>query len=95
MVKKESASKTVLEIKKASEKGMVLMGLKEAIKALNEGKAQKIFYAMNLKDEGKEDLISRCTLLNVELEELDIKNIDLGVVIKKPFSVGVVTIIKD
>lgn len=95
MAKKVSSDSTTLEIKRAAENKKIKIGFKEALKTVQEGTANKVFYATNLNTDRRDELVSKCSLAKVPCSELKFSNVDMGTSIKKPFSVAVVTLLKE
>lgn len=82
------------EIKKAIENKMAVMGTKETIKKLKQGKVQKVYVSSNCPGEIKEDLKHLCNVGKVEIIDLVLPNTELGIACKKPFSISVVSVIR-
>ncbi|RDD52691.1 50S ribosomal protein L30 [Nanoarchaeota archaeon NZ13-N] len=83
----------VNEIKSYSEDKIVL-GSKRTIKYLKLGKISKVYVANNVPEEVLEDLKYYASLSNIEVKETNLSNVEIGIVLKKPFKVSVIGILK-
>lgn len=77
------------DIKKlvASEKAII--GTKMTLKALKSGKLVRIYLAKNVSEETKNDIDAYSKISKIELVELPVKNDELGVICRKPYSISV------
>jgi len=78
---------SVDEIKKLLKTENLVIGADKTIKALRNNELVKVFLASNAPEELIKDIEHYASIVNVELEKLDIPNDELGVVCKKPFSI--------
>jgi len=72
----------------------IVIGSRRTIKYLKLGKIKKVFMAKNVPEDIKKDIEYYSLLSGAEVEMLNITNEDLGAVLKKPFRVAVVSILK-
>jgi len=82
----------IQEIKKALEKKVLVIGTNETLTLLRKNQLKKVFYTKNTRKEIKDDLQHFCSLNEVDCNEVDMFNDELGVICKKPFSISVVAI---
>lgn len=82
----------IQEIKKALEKNELVIGTNETLNLLRKNQIKKVFFTKNAPTDVKSDMKHFCELNDVECNELDMFNDELGVVCKKPFSISVVAI---
>ena len=78
------------EIKKLLKTDKLIMGKEETIKALKTGSVTKVFLAENCDASIKDDVDYYAGLANVTVEQLEMKNDELGDYCKKPFSISVI-----
>lgn len=76
-------------------KEKIVLGSKRTIKYLKLGKISKVFLSKNAPEEIREDIKYYSKLGNIEVEELELNNEELGAILKKPFKVSVLSILKD
>ena len=67
-----------------------IFGAERTMKLLKKDKLKAVFLASNTKEDLKEDFGHYAKIGNVELVELDMKNKEVGIYCRKPFSVSVV-----
>ena len=82
------------ELKKYIKTDKLLLGTKQSIKAIRAEKVNQVFLANNCPQMVKEDVKRYAEMVNIPVEELDIACDDLGALVKKPFLVSVVSILK-
>ncbi|MEM4841533.1 MAG: 50S ribosomal protein L30, partial [Nanopusillaceae archaeon] len=58
------------------------------------GKISKVYIASNTPKEIVEDIEYYSKLSNIEIKKLDLTNEELRVILKKPFKISVVSILK-
>lgn len=76
-------------------KEKIVIGSKRTIKYLKLGKIEKVFISKNAPEDFKKDIIYYAKLGNVEVEELNYTNEEVGNLLKKPFKVSVISILKN
>lgn len=86
---------TLAEIKKMLKSGSLVIGTERTIKALKLGKAQKVLMSSNCPANVEKDISYYAGLSGTEFQKLDYPNDELGVLCKKPFSVSVLSMLKD
>ncbi len=91
---KKQVDEKVQEVKVAADSGRALFGIKETLKALNEGKIEKVFLAKNTPQDLQEDLEHYCKVAGVEIIMLEQDNEEIGVLVKKNFFVSVIGLAK-
>lgn len=79
---------TTLDLALKSKK--IVFGAEKTMKLLKKDKLKVVFLANNTKEDLKEDFKYYTKINNIELVELDMKNKEVGIYCKKPFSVSVV-----
>lgn len=77
------------ELKSALEKGKVVIGTKESLKAAGAGKIKTLVYAANCPSTIRERLKSVASVHKVEIEQFDGNSVELGTMCGKPFAVSV------
>ena len=81
----------VEDLKQALKEKEMVLGTKETIKGLKQGKLSKVFLASNCPNHVKEDIKHYAKLANAEVEELKIPDDEVGLLCKKQFSVSVLS----
>ena len=92
---KQIISKDITEIKKALETGNIIIGTKRTIKNIKRGITTKVFLASNCNEDVKKEIQSYCSINKVEIVELSAPNDELGIICKKPYSISVLSLIKE
>ena len=87
--------KALDDIRKLLKSKKLIVGTERTMKGLKTGKVARVFYAVNCPKDVKSDLEHYCKLGDVEQVALEIDNVELGVVCKKPFSISVISIALD
>ena len=82
------------EIKKAEAEGTLVVGTKETMKAIRNGKAARVFLAKNCPDAVRKDVEHYAKLSGFSVESVEYSNEDIGMVCKKPYSISVVCVLK-
>jgi len=77
------------------EKNRVILGTNMTIKMIKNGKVEKVFLAKNAPEEIKRDILYYSKLGNFEVEELNYTNEEIGIILKKPFKISVISILKN
>ena len=72
----------------------VVFGADRTIKLLKNNKLSKIFIANNCADDIKNEIEHYAKIANVEVNELDMKNNEVGIFCKKTFFISVVSVEK-
>ena len=85
---------SLAELKKQVGNKKLIAGTKRALKELKMGNVKTIFLASNCPKETKSEIETNARLNKTEVSQLDVNNEDLGVVIKKPFPVSIVFLLK-
>jgi|FLOH01.1.fsa_nt_gi ribosomal protein L30E len=86
---------TIDELKKLVGSEKLLLGTKEVLKNLKNNKITKIYLSSNCNEETVSDINHYSEILkNVELETLNMKNEEIGVLFKKSFSISVIGILR-
>ena len=85
---------TVAEVKKLVGNKKLIIGTDRTLTALRKDEVKKVFMASNCPKGVRSDVEHYAKLTNVEVALLDIPNDELGVVVKKPFSVSVIALLK-
>jgi len=62
---------------------------------IKRGKVEKIFLAKNVPENIKKDIEYYQKLGNFEVEVLDYSNEEVGLLLKKPFKISVISILKN
>jgi len=83
----------VREIQTAVKTGKVVMGYRESLKAVVNGKAKLVLVASNAPSDIKRDLTKHCKLSGTPLLEFPGTLWDLGAVCNKPFMISVLTVL--
>ncbi|MBI1971704.1 MAG: 50S ribosomal protein L30e [Candidatus Aenigmarchaeota archaeon] len=77
------------ELKTALEKGKVIMGEKESVRAAGAGKVKTLVYAANCPVTTREKLKLIATAHKIVIEQFDGNSVELGTMCGKPFAVSV------
>ena len=85
---------TVTEIKENLKNKRIILGTDLTIKQLKRGNLVKVFVSSNCPSRIKEDVTHYSKLGSSAVESLDIPNVELGTICKKPYSVSVVGLLK-
>jgi len=80
----------IKDIKKILVDKSLVIGSKRTLKKLKVGKIKMVFLAKNTAEKIKKDILN-CAK-NVEVNELEITNEELGMLCKKPYKISVVSI---
>lgn len=79
---------SVEEIKKLLKTQELVLGADETMKALKNNEIVKVFLAGNAPENLVGDVEYYSSIAKIEVEKLDIPNDELGVIVKKPFSIA-------
>jgi large subunit ribosomal protein L30e len=85
---------SLAELKKQVGNKKLIAGTSRAIKELKKGNVKIIFLSSNCPKEIKSELEINAKMEKAEVSSLGINSEELGVIIKKPFSVSVVSLLK-
>lgn len=92
MPKKKTFSLT--EFKKLLKSKSVIMGTGRTIKDLKKGNIDKVFLSSNCPESVEKDLNYYASLSKTDVVKLQYPNDELGVICKKPFSISVLSLLK-
>jgi len=79
---------------KSYPKEKMIIGSRRTIKYLKLGKISKVYLASNVPEDILEDIAYYAKLVNVEVKKTDLSNVELGILLKKPFKISVIGILK-
>jgi large subunit ribosomal protein L30e len=82
------------KIKQALEAGNVIIGTKQVMKNIKNGKVEYVLYAQNCPAEIKTDLLRNAKIANVQVEEFNGTGKQLGIFMAKAFPVAVIGVKK-
>lgn len=85
---------TSTEIKKLLKSKSLVIGTEKTMKNLKLGRIDRVILSSNCPDKVAEDLGYYAGLSNVEMVKVHYPNEELGVICKKPFSISVLSILK-
>ena len=85
---------TLAELRKHVESKKLLVGSDRTMKELKKGNLKEVFLASNVSKTMKEDVEHHAKMFGTKVSKLDITNDEMGVVVKKPFAVSVVSLLK-
>ncbi len=88
------AEADIKEVQKLSTTKRLIYGTDRTIKGLKTGKIEKVFLSSNCKDTAKEDINHYAKLSKTTVVSLDMPNDELRIVVKKPFAVSVIGVMK-
>ena len=77
------------KIQKAIDEGKVIIGTKETIKAIKNGKVKEVFLASNTLESVRENIEKYAKIAGIKVNILEQDNSALGALCKKPFSITV------
>ncbi len=92
---KKVVEETVKEIKKALEEKKVVFGADVTLKNLKTGKVSLIYLTSNCPEELKENILHHAKVGGIAIREISYSDEELGIICKKPFSISVLTILKE
>ncbi|MEM0379186.1 MAG: ribosomal L7Ae/L30e/S12e/Gadd45 family protein [Nanopusillaceae archaeon] len=76
------------------DKSKLILGAKRTLKYIKLNKVSKVYIASNTPEEIVSDIEYYSKLSNTEIKKLDLTNEELRVILKKPFKISVVSILK-
>jgi large subunit ribosomal protein L30e len=85
---------TLEDLKKAVGNKNLILGSQRTVKELKKGSLKKIFLASNCDKATKETIEINAKVLKVDVSKLNITSEELGIIVKKPFSVSVASLLK-
>lgn len=77
------------DIKELVKKGNAVIGTKETLRLLKEGKIKRVFVTSNCPDDVKQSIGYYSELSGATVEQLPIPNDELGVICRKQFNISV------
>lgn len=77
------------EIKKLVAGTKAIIGTEKTLKELKTGKLSKIFLAKNVSELTRKDIETYAKITSVEIVNLNVRNDELGVICRKPYSIAV------
>lgn len=81
------------KLRKEIQKGRIVIGAKRTIKFIMNGKIKKVVIAKNCPEDLRNRIIYYSKIFEIELEEFDGDNKELGIFCGKPFSISVLGIL--
>ncbi len=85
---------SLAEVKKMIGDKKMVIGTEQTMVNLKQGKVKKVYLASNCPVDVKEDIKHYAENFGSEVEMLEIRNDELGVACKKPFSISVLSLLK-
>jgi large subunit ribosomal protein L30e len=85
---------TVAELKKLAGDKKLVIGTDRTIKELKKGNLKKVFLAKNCHANARADIENNAKQMKIEVSDLEITSEELGVIVKKPFSVSIIGLAK-
>lgn len=85
---------TANELKKWTAEKKLVLGTLRTLKLLKQGKLAKVFVTKNVPLTVRKDLQRNAKVSGVEVVELDLTNEQLGLALKKPFLISVISVLK-
>ena len=76
-------------LQKAVKEQKLIIGTKESMKAIKNGKAKEVFLSKNVPDDVREEVKKYAEIEGIKVNELDKDIVELGSICKKPFSIVV------
>lgn len=87
-------SQLTIELRKAMDAKKVLIGKKSVLDAVERKKATHVYYAKNTPESIKGPLSIRAGMTGVECTALELTNREFGTLLKRPYSVTIIALIK-
>lgn len=81
------------ELRKAIQDNKIIIGAKRTIKFIMNGKVRKVVIARNCPEYLRNRLLYYSKIYNIDVEEFDGDNKELGIFCGKPFSISVLGIL--
>lgn len=85
---------TANELKKWTTEKKLVVGTLRTMKFLKQGKLTKVFLTKNTPLTMRKDLQRNAKVSGAEIVELDLTNEQLGLALKKPFLISVISVLK-
>ena len=85
---------SLAELKKHVGNKKLLLGTDRTLKNLKKGELKEIFLSSNVAENLKDDIETNAKKFGIKVYQLDINSDEMGVVVKKPFSVSVASLLK-
>ena len=92
--KKQEIDSRISELKNGIAAGKLVLGTERTFKLLKEGKLSKVFLSANVPPKVTADIAHYASLGDTVIEELNVPNEELGILVKKPFSISIVGLLK-
>ena len=81
--------------KKIVDEKKIIIGYNRTLKMIKRGEVEKIFLAKNVPENIKKDIEYYQKFGNFEVEVLNYSNEEVGLLLKKPFKISVISILKN
>ncbi|MCG2867851.1 MAG: ribosomal L7Ae/L30e/S12e/Gadd45 family protein [Candidatus Nanopusillus acidilobi] len=81
--------------KKIVDEKRIVIGYNRTLKKIKRGEVEKVFLAKNVPENIKKDIEYYQKLGNFEVEVLNYSNEEVGLLLKKPFKISVISILKN
>lgn len=91
---RKTAADYMDEIRKLVKTKKVIIGTERTLKAIKSSSVSRVYAASNAKDSVMADIKKSAKTIGIEFIGLDIKNDELGIICKKPFSISVLGVLK-
>lgn len=85
---------SLTELKKLVGNKKLVVGSNKTLKELKKGNVKSVFLASNCPKDLKSEIETNAKMEKAEVSILETNNEELGVVVKKPFAVSVVSFLK-
>jgi large subunit ribosomal protein L30e len=95
MAKKQEIDSRITELKSAIPQGRLVLGTQKTLKELKHGKLEKVFLSANVPKDVRADIEHYSALTGTVIEELNVPNEELGILVKKPFSVSIIGLARE
>lgn len=82
----------IAKIKKALDEQRIVIGYQETVEAVNDGSATEVYVAKNTPGDKLTTLRDLAGLKEIPVSVLELGNDEVGVICKKPFSIGVLAL---
>ncbi|MFH1972723.1 MAG: ribosomal L7Ae/L30e/S12e/Gadd45 family protein [archaeon] len=79
------------DLKKAVKEKELTLGSKKTLDKIKQGKVKVVYLANDCKADVKRDIMQLAKVSDIKIKELDINGIELGTLVKKQFSVSVLS----
>ncbi len=85
---------TSAELKKVVGDKKMLIGATKTVAEMKKGNVKKIFLAANCDVKTRATIESNAKVLSVDVAQVEVSSEEMGVLVKKPFSVSVISLSK-